>query len=522
MQNILFRSIIISLMIAASLFTAPAPALADTDGSLNMKVETDRGAVLKGNKSVIYILVDFLIAEIKPDRDKRPGVNLALVLDRSGSMSDKGKMAYAIEAAGTVVDSLTKTDMLAVVEYDDQINVLWPSSPVEAPEMLKKRIQALSPRGSTNLTGGMMKGADEVLKNLDPKKVNRVLLLSDGLANQGVTNPFEISRMVKEARRKGVVISTMGLGLDYNEDLMQAIAENGSGNYYYIESPTQMSRIFHSELSALFTTVAKDVKVIFKGSEGVSAVQVFGYKASVDKGRAEVPMEDAYSGEKRSLLLRLEVDPAKTGMLELGTLALGYMDSTRGGEKVVQSRTLSINVTPEVTVAEGSVNRRVTVEAAITEADQRHEESIRLYEKGKLKESKALISSITSDIKELNSKVKDPMLSKKLEALEMETEQMAQAGASASSRQSYLKSNKQRFYYAKKGKRGKYVQQMGDKGYDVEVLQKALKKEGIYNGPVDGIYTNTLKDAVTKFQKKKNLTPDGIAGPRTLRELKIY
>ena len=203
--------------------------------SVEPVIEVDHPAVLVGEKSPVYVLVQFEVPEMKEDPSRpRPNLNLGLVMDRSGSMHGRGKLEYAKKAACLLVDNLKPTDRLAVVEYDDRVSVVWPSSLVETPQMIKRRIMRLSPGGSTNLTGGMMKGVEEVLGQAQKNSLNRVLLLSDGLANQGITNPHEIKNLVRGSNAKGVQISTMGLGSDYNEDLMQAIAENAGGNYYYV------------------------------------------------------------------------------------------------------------------------------------------------------------------------------------------------------------------------------------------------------------------------------------------------
>src|SRR6185312_14573946 len=202
--------------------------------------------------------------------------------DRSGSMSDAGKIDYLKRAAKLAVDRLGENDTLSIVEYDDQITLMRAAARVGDTSEIKRKIDELEPRGSTNLTGGMMRGVEEVRHAMEGTAsrdgtITRVILMSDGLANTGVTNPTEIARLVRDAKHDGVRVSAIGLGRDYDEDLMQAIAENGGGRYYYVESPTQIARMFQEELATLFETCASDMDIRFQGSAIVRKVEVVGY-----------------------------------------------------------------------------------------------------------------------------------------------------------------------------------------------------------------------------------------------------
>jgi len=363
--------------------------------SLTPRVELDHGVILAGDENTIYVLVDFEVARfLPPPVLGRPDLNLAMVLDRSGSMEDRGKIEYAREAASIVVDRMRERDVLAVVEYDDEISVLWPASPVESKAMIKRRIAGLTPRGSTDLCGGLMRGVDEAVPYRDGADITRVILLSDGLANHGVTDPHEIYRLVRQAKRRGVTVSTMGLGLEYNEDLMQGIAENGGGNYYYIENPQQMGRIFGRELETLFTTVAKDVVVRFRGGRKVNDVEVYGYAFEIEGDEAVIPLENFYSEEERSLLLKLELDPARAGELDLGEIELVYCDQLTG-EDVASRLDLS--------------------------------EIVRLFETGDSDAAQAELDELVEEMWKIQQDVDDPRLAAKLEALELGQSDMAVA-----------------------------------------------------------------------------------------------
>ena len=504
-------------LLMAALAAAPALAV-----SVTPKVELDRDVVLLGQKRPVYVLVEFKVPEekLRPGV-KRPPVNLALVLDRSGSMKAQGKMEYAKRAAKVVVGILTPRDRLAVVEYDDRINVLWPSSPVEAPKMIMRLIDGLTPRGSTNLAGGMMKGVAEVRKNLDLEGINRVLLMSDGLANQGITRPSLIRQLARKARRQGVSISTAGLGLKYNEDLMQAIAEGGGANYYYIENPTSMARIFRQELATLYATVGKSAKLVFTWNPAVGKVSVFGYPHEIKDGRAVIPLENFYAGEKRSIVLRLEVNADTPGVLGLGQLELSYHD-TRDNKPSHQVIELKVQVSRDEKIILASINKKVKARGILAEADKRHTEVVRLFEKGKRKEARLAARELAKRIETQNKGLGNLALKKKVEALRLEREVMRAAAASPQRSARYLKSSKQRLYNARRGKRGKSMLREGDRGLEVERLQKALRKRGLYKGRVDGRFTAKLTLAVKEFQRKSKMAPDGVAGPRTLRALGLY
>lgn len=515
MKKILFSLIVICMMCIVSTTSVWAIAVRPI-------IEIDHPVVMADKEVTVYVLVQFRVEKLKEDPSRpRPKLNLALVIDRSGSMESKGKLEYATKASNILVDSMKPSDRLAVVEYDDQITLLWPSSLLEYPEMIKNLIDTLTPRGNTNLTGGMMQGVEEVLRNLDRNYLNRVLLLSDGLANTGVTNPSQIKRLVRAARRKGIHISTMGLGADYDEDLMQGIAQNAGGNYYFIESPTQMSRIFEQEMSILFTTVAKEVVVRFLAGGIVKNIDVFGFPFEMSGNETNVEQEDFYSGETRSLLLRLELEAQKEGNVNLGEFIMSYTDVTDEERKEIR-KVLTLTATTDASEVEKEENMKVTIEATLIEADKKHQDSVHLYEEGKKLQAMKNIENLEKELSDKNIKLSDMQITKKIEALKMEAEEMNQADESEEQKAIYLKASKERLYQSQKGKRGKSLLKEGDYGYEVEILQEALQLRGFYTGLVDGLFTSEVTTAVKELQKQEALTVDGIAGPATLKALGIY
>ncbi len=520
-MRILVSWIVLSFMYLG--MVAPAQA---TQSPVTFTVTLENDHVLQGEHADVYILLQFDGADPAATEIDRPDLNLSLVLDRSGSMSDRGKLDYLKRASGLMIDKLNPTDILSVVEYDDQINVLWPAGHPEAPHLIKKLINDLSPRGSTNLFGGMEAGMSEVtgvMRELDDNRqsLSRVLLLSDGLANQGITDPKQIAEQVRQWRAKGVSVTTLGLGRDYDEDLMESIAENGAGRYYYVENPVQMSRIFAEELKLLYQTVAKNAVLRFKWDQGVTAVDVFGKEQPQNLHENAIEIEDIYAGESRSMLIKASFSPSQLGPVALGDVEISYIDAESGDPQAVLVP-IKVDVSTDSGVVEQRRNKDVAVEVSLAVAEKQHKKAVALFESGKYDDADKAMETLYGELERQNEAFKDLRLKNKLEVVTVEREQMQNLALDPEQQKQYLKSTKQRLYKAKKGQRGYYLLQEGDRGFEVERLQAALKAEGFYSGPVDGQYRASLTDAVKAFQKSKQLGTDGVAGPLTLKELGLY
>ncbi|TNE36904.1 MAG: VWA domain-containing protein [Alphaproteobacteria bacterium] len=494
--------------------------------ALSARVEMDHPKVLRGYEGPIYVLIDLeAIAKETSEDETRPDLNLGLVLDRSGSMEDAGKMDYLKRAAGMAVDQLTPKDLLSIVEYDDQINVLWPIGRVESAYTIKHLINGLAPRGSTNLTGGMMRGVEEVgSAETGEAALSRVLLLSDGLANQGITDPRQIKELVREARLKGVRISTLGLGRDYDEDLMQMIAEHGGGHYYYIENPNQMGRIFQEELATLFTTVAREAALDVDVTSKVEAIELVSFSKNLTKSGGRAELSDFYGGETRTLVLRIEPEKdafKRRGKVSLGEIKITYKD-VESGKTVSLTSDLKVEVVTQQAAVDAAINKDVVVETTLLETERKHREAVSLYEQGQIKEAEEMMTSLAGSLTSINETIQDKRLEQKVDALKVENDQMAEVAAAPEAKEGYIKRSKQRLYQAQSGKRNLYVLEEGDKGLEVENLQKALKDKGYFEGDVDGIFSSELKAAVEAFQNDEGLDVDGIAGPTTQKALGLY
>lgn len=285
-----------------------------------------RSAVLAGHDTEMYALVRAQ-APSRPDSEghERLPLNLSLVLDRSGSMNGK-PLHEAKRCAAYIVDQLDSRDRVSVVTYDNRVDVLIPAMQVTDKARIKQMIDSIQPGGMTDLFGGWQAGAQQCLSGVDGKSLSRVLLLSDGCANQGLTNMREIAQHCAAMAEAGVSTSTYGLGRSFNEELMVEMAKACGGESYYGESAEDLLDPFQEEFSLLSALCARQVKLTLSAPVGVQFELLNDYRPLAE---ATWQMPDlAYEGEAWALVKltvphQLPVDPG-TGDLEVLRGFLSY------------------------------------------------------------------------------------------------------------------------------------------------------------------------------------------------------
>jgi Ca-activated chloride channel homolog len=256
------------------------------------------------------VTLDVLVRVTAPAPEgvaRRPAINLGLVLDRSGSMASGNKMDHARRAAVFAVRHLLPSDRVSVTVFDNKVETVVPSAPAADTERVVAALERVQPRGSTALHGGWAEGAEQVREHLRPGGLNRVLLLSDGLANVGETHPDTIAGDVHRLAGAGVSTTTLGVGDDYNEDLLEAMASSGDGNYYYIDSPERLPEIFQAELHGLTATFGHRASLGVEPRGGVEVEDVLNELERTPAGRLKLP--NLVGGVPVLVLVRLRVPP---------------------------------------------------------------------------------------------------------------------------------------------------------------------------------------------------------------------
>lgn len=491
-----------------------------------LKVESSPSVAAVAPETPVTIMVLVTIeAPLLPARTIRPPVAVSLVIDRSGSMDEAKKLDYARKAGKTLVRALEPRDRFGLVIYDDKVQELYPLAPVTDKELIIKLIDGITPGGFTFLSGGLEAGIKQARRPGNAGEVRRVVLLSDGLANRGITNPELVAAIGAKARNAGIGVSAIGLGVDYDETLMQLLAQRGGGQYYYIKDSEDLPAVFRQELSLAAESVTRDLNAVYKPSGAVSNVTVFGYSSEENETSRKIDMSDMTSGEKRQIMLRLTLTPEK-GVKEqsLGELVLNYTGTADGK---AQNILLPIKLAVEADdAARQALNAKaeptlktVREEGMLQEAEAAHVAAMAALEQGKKEEAKKRLADSKATLAQASPGNK--AIANKMLALEADERQLDQATSNMALQKSMVKQSKNSAYQSAKGSKGGMMLQRGDKGFMVEKLQRALAEKGFYNGPVNGIYDVLLEESVRKFQKSQSIDADGIAGQTTQNALGI-
>jgi Ca-activated chloride channel family protein len=251
--------------------------------------------------------IGFTTAEVNERTDLRP-LNLVLVIDKSGSMADDDKMSRVKESLRTMLTKLRPDDIISIVAFDSSAQVLYPASRIGSGEGVGRAIDCLVPDGSTNLYAGLMLGYAEAKKNFRSGATNRVILLTDGIANTGITNPSFIAQDSLANNAKGIDLSTIGVGLDLNNDLLRTLARSGRGLYHFISDYKDINKVFVKEVQSLMSSVAKDVRVQIKYGPGLQLEKVYGYQPGYGSGEVFIPLDDMNNGLTQVVMARFRTD----------------------------------------------------------------------------------------------------------------------------------------------------------------------------------------------------------------------
>jgi len=366
----------------------------------NIEICTEK-TILEANKDqIVDVLVRITPPAVDHNETKRPRLNLSMVLDRSGSMQGE-KIQEAREAAKYCIDQLLETDRISTVIFDDQIDVLIPSQPVENKEILKRSINSVQTNGSTALHEAWVRGGLEVSGHLDNDAINRVLLITDGQANVGETNVDRIVSQAQQLAAKGVSTSTIGIGRDFNEDLLMPMAEAGQGNAWHVQEPQDMVKIFERELKGLVSQIGHSVTLGIKTANGVTVADVLNDFESAGPDIYKLP--NLQAGSPLEIVVRLRVPSHEEG----STAEIAKFELTYTGQELQLPETLLISYNasfaPTSTVEQLSRDPQVLKTVQLLNNARARREAIERMDRRDYSGAQELLKSVSASSKVLSS-----------------------------------------------------------------------------------------------------------------------
>jgi Ca-activated chloride channel family protein len=253
--------------------------------------------------------------------------DLIVILDRSGSMTGD-KMEYARAAVGELITQLNPQDRFALVSYSSTAHLSIPLAPAasRAQEIWRREVARIQPNGGTNMSAGIDVAVRTVASSRTAGRAARVILISDGLANEGDASLEGLKARASRVARWEHVFSTVGVGEDFNEFLMSSLADAGTGNYYYLSDTTELASVFSKEFEATRETIATGLMVTIRPGSDVQVIDAAGYPLERDGGQVTFRPGSLFSGQERRIWVTLQVPGDRVGSYDLGRVSLSYTD----------------------------------------------------------------------------------------------------------------------------------------------------------------------------------------------------
>ncbi len=349
MARQLFCGSAILLVLLAMPLRAPAE-------TVHLRITSDRPVVEAGKSHTVRVKVEVEGAELPAA--ERPPVNLSLIIDKSGSMRGD-RIEHARQGAIEAVRRLGSQDIFSVVVFDSRVETLIPAQRLTNLGLVEEQITGIQAGGTTNIHGGMQAGLAELKKNLDKKYLNRAVLLSDGLANVGPTRPEAFDQLGREFSRSGVIVSTVGLGRDYNEQLLTSLAQASEGNNYFVDNPKTLPKIFEEEIGALVSTVATGVTITIELPAQVSLGKVLGRTYRQTGNRIEIDFHDLGGGASKYSVLELTIPQGDEGQVLDALVARARYRCVADNRDGETSAGTQVRYTRRAAEAEAAVNLEV-------------------------------------------------------------------------------------------------------------------------------------------------------------------
>lgn len=374
----------------AAIGRAEAPG--DDPGAVALEATASNSFVPAGEPSAVKVRLR--VAARSRDTTQRPRINLALVVDTSGSMEGEA-IANARAASAALLELLDPGDRLAVVTFDSTTHVLVPSTELRGRGFgrVREQIAAMTAQGTTDLAGGLREGISQALAGVDSSGLNRIVLLSDGVPNDAT----EIESLATSAGQHQLAITALGLGLEYDETLLGQVAQRSGGRFHYLASSTRVAEVFRDEVLRLERVAARNAVVTVTPGPGVAIETVVGLPSSSTGRGVQIGIGDLAEGETRDLIVQLAVSGRREGArVELLDAVLGFEDALGEAGRLERRQFLGARATASAEEVAAGRNEEVERDALRIETAAAAVQAISAARSGDMTQAREILQSSTA------------------------------------------------------------------------------------------------------------------------------
>lgn len=403
------------------------------DEVVTVELASSNDYVLVDGDGAVYVVVDVHGHDHR--RHVRPAIDVALVVDRSGSM-EGAKLASAKAAAHSLVDDLEDGDRVALLSYASDVTIdhgLVTLDPTSR-RRLAAAIDRLAAAGGTAIGDALEAGASALVRGRRARGLARVWLVSDGRPTVGETNPWALEAVAgRVGEVAGVSVTTFGVGTDYNEDLMVALAVAGRGNYYYVEDAASIAGAFGRELRSFGGAVADDLEVTLDLGPGVGVREVYGYRHERRGEQLVVPMSAIGAGERRRVLVALEVPPGRRGDVTVAHGRVAFRRVEDGAAREVALPPVRVGLTADRGLVAANARRPVMEKVEAVRSAEARRMIVDHLDRGDVDAARGIASRRLEEARRAHGVLGGAALEREVDSFEALSREVARPPAPASS-----------------------------------------------------------------------------------------
>jgi len=395
-------------LLGLAVASRPAGA-ASASAAVRLEAGLAQPVMLAGQKNKAHLRVS-LFGDKAQTTGPRPDANVCIAIDRSGSMTGE-KMAAARDGARSALAKLRSTDYVSVVAYDSVVEVVVPARNASDRAAIEAGIAGVDARAGTALFAGVVKCAGEVRKFASKNRVNRIILLSDGQANEGPSSPAQLGALGASLAAEGISVATVGLGVDYNEDLMVELALRSDGSHAFVQHAADLARFLDQELGAVAAVVARDVEVKVLGAAGTHPLRVLGRRADVVGQTVTATLGKINGGRQHVFVVEMDVDAMQAGSKRVvADIEIAFRDLL-GNRDVTSRQRVEAQFTKVAREVDAKTDPRIMSELGMLTGDDMTQQAFKLRDQGDFSGAQRLLKQNAAQLEATAKKWNDKRVS---------------------------------------------------------------------------------------------------------------